>query len=300
MGKAIFYIIASGLSFLVVNFFVKILGQGPDSLIFPTTEKIPTHELVFFRSIVSFLISLYFIKKNKLSVLGNNRKWLLIRGFSGMIALTLFFYTIDHLPMAIASTVQYLAPLFTVILAVFIMKESVSKWQWVFIILAFFGAIIMGLSNLVVKDVTVQISWFWLGIGVVSAFFSGLAYNSILKAKETEHTLNIVIYFPMLGIPVMGIWCLFDFVMPHGLSWLYLLVIGVFTQIAQIAMTKAFQIGEASTISPFQFIGSIYALLVGYFIFEEKLTTAVLIGIVLILIGVISNIIVKHRLNKKS
>lgn len=285
----------SGLCFLIVNFFVKILGQGPESKIFPTNERIPTHELVFFRSIVSFTISYYFIKKNKLTLLGNNRKWLLIRGFSGMIALTLFFYTIDHLPIAIASTIQYLAPVFTVVLAVFIMKEMVNKWQWIFILLAFLGAIVMGLSNFFNTNSSIEISWFWLLIGVISAFFSGLAYNSILKAKQTEATLNIVIYFPMLGIPVMGIWCFFEFILPTGISWLFLLLIGIFTQIAQIAMTKAFQIGEANTIAPFQFIGSIYALLVGYFIFDENLSAAVLVGIVLILVGVVFNLLFKHQ-----
>lgn len=228
-------------------------------------------------------------------MLGNNRKWLLIRGFSGMIALTLFFFTIDHLPIAIASTIQYLAPVFTVILAVSIMKEKVGKWQWLFIIIAFVGALIIGLSNLFNNNESQSISWFWLIIGVISAFFSGLAYNSILKAKQTEATLNIVIYFPMLGIPVMGIWCLFDFVLPHGISWFFLLIIGVFTQIAQIAMTKAFQIGEANTIAPFQFVGSIYALLVGYFIFDEQLSFAILVGLILILVGVISNIIFKQE-----
>ena len=293
MSKGIFYILASGLSFLVVNFFVKIIGQGPDGDVLPSPVKLPTHELVFFRSIVSFIISFYFIKKNKLTLLGNNRKWLLIRGFSGMIALTMFFYTIDHLPMAIAATIQYLAPLFTVILAVFILNEKVKFLQWLFISVAFIGTLLIGLANFFQEDATAKISWFWIGIGVLSSLFTGLAYNSILKAKETEHALNIVVYFPLIGIPVMGIWCLFDFVMPQGIVWFYLIIIGVFTQIAQMAMTKAFQSGNASTISPFQFVGSIYALLVGYFIFDGQLSLAILVGMFFILLGVVMNIFVK-------
>ena len=299
MQKGVFYIILSGLSFLVVNFFVKILGSGAESLILPTSDSIPAHELVFFRSVISFSISFYLMKRKSIPILGNNKKWLLIRGFSGMIALTLFFYTIHYLPLAIASTIQYLAPLFTIILAIFIMKEQIKSLQWVFILLAFSGAILIGLSDFLTVESSENVSLFWFGIGILSALFSGIAYNAILKLKSTETPLNVVIYFPMLSIPVMGIWCLFDFTLPHGIAWLYILIIGVCTQIAQIALTKAFQYGDANTISPFQYLGSIYALLLGYFIFDEYLSYIAYLGIAMILFGVLFNLLVKHLKHRR-
>lgn len=294
MQKAILYIIGSGLSFLIVNFFVKILGNGPDSEILPTTTAIPAHELVLFRSIISFTISFYLMKRKNIPILGTNKKWLLIRGFSGMIALTMFFYTIHHLPIAVASTIQYLAPIFTVILAIFIVSEKVLKLQWIFIIIAFSGAVLIGLSNFFSQSNTKEISLFWVITGVISAFFSGLAYNAIMKLKSTETPLNIVVYFPMLSIPIMGIWCLFDFEMPYGIAWLYILIIGIFTQIAQVALTKAFSMGDANTLAPFQYLGSIYALILGYMVFDEKLSFYALMGIVLILLGVVLNLLSKR------
>ncbi|MFN5417395.1 MAG: DMT family transporter [Flavobacteriia bacterium] len=167
MQKAILYIIGSGLSFLIVNFFVKILGNGPDSEILPTSKAIPAHELVFFRSIISFSISFYLMKRKNIPILGTNKKWLLIRGFSGMIALTMFFYTIHHLPIAVASTIQYLAPIFTVILAIFIVSEKVLKLQWIFIIIAFSGAVLIGLSNFFSQSNTKDISLFWVVTGII-------------------------------------------------------------------------------------------------------------------------------------
>lgn len=293
MLKGILYIIASGLSFLIVNFFVKILGNGPASEIFPTNAKLPAHELILFRSIVSFVISFSIMKYRGIPILGTNRKWLLTRGFSGMIALTMFFYTLHHLPIAVASTIQYLAPVFTVVLAIFIMKEKVLTSQWFFIIIALIGAITIGLSDFFEAESQQSISVFWILIGILSAFFSGLAYNSISKLRETEETLNIVIYFPMLSIPIMSIWCLFDFAIPQGIAWLYILIIGVFTQIAQVALTKAYSYTDANSIAPFQYLGSIYALLLGYFIFDERLSLIAIAGIILILVGVILNLLVK-------
>ena len=90
-SKGILYIIGSGLCFMVVNFLVKLLG-GQDTIEqLPVYSKFPTHELVLFRSIISFSISAFLLRQRNLSILGTNRKGLFVRGFSGMIALTLFF-----------------------------------------------------------------------------------------------------------------------------------------------------------------------------------------------------------------
>lgn len=300
MNKGILYIILSGLSFLIVNFFVKVLGGGPDQELFPGLQKYPAHELVLARSIVSFAISYYIIRKRGLPVLGFNRKWLLVRGFAGMIALTIFFYSIHHLPIAIASTVQYLAPVFTVIFAMIILKEKVAKLQWLFILIAFCGVGLIGLNNLIAADQHMIIDYTWLGLGIVSAAFSGLAYTAIIKLKPTDTPINIVIYFPMLSLPIMTLWCLYDFTMPIGIEWLILLIIGIFTQIAQVLMTKALHEGSAALITPFQYLGAIYASIMGLLIFDEKLSWVVYLGIGMILFGVVTNALIKASKRNKS
>ncbi|MFO0494421.1 MAG: hypothetical protein ACK50Y_02725, partial [Flavobacteriia bacterium] len=108
MNKGIVYIIISGIAFLIVNLIVKILSVGIPAISLFQFQKYPIHELVLARSIVSFTLSFYALKSKGLPILGNNRKWLFMRGISGTFALTLFFYTIQNLPLAVASTVQYL------------------------------------------------------------------------------------------------------------------------------------------------------------------------------------------------
>jgi drug/metabolite transporter (DMT)-like permease len=290
--------ILAGLSFLVVNFFVKILGTK--NSFFGNENTFPAHELVFFRSIVSFTITVFLLKLKKLPILGVNKKWLIIRGTSGMIALTMFFYTIQNLPLAISSTIQYLAPIFTVILAVLILKERLVKFQWVFIFISFSGAILIGFSDYFTSSNLIKINLFWVGIGIVSSFFSGIAYVSILKLKTTDSPLNVVLYFPMISIPIMGVWCFFDFVVPIGREWFFLLIIGVFTQIAQILLTKAFNEGDANSIAPFQYLGSIYALLIGFLVFDEMLDLISFLGISFILLGVLMNVLLKLKFSKKA
>jgi drug/metabolite transporter (DMT)-like permease len=300
MNKGILYIILSGLSFLIVNFFVKVLGAGPEQELFPGLQKYPAHELVLARSIVSFAISYYIIRRRGLPVLGHNRKWLLVRGFAGMVALTIFFYSIHYLPIAIASTVQYLAPVFTVIFAMLLLKEKVAKLQWLFILIAFCGVGLIGLNNLIAADQQVFIDYTWLGLGIISAAFSGIAYTAIIKLKPTDTPINIVIYFPMLSLPIMTIWCLYDFTMPIGIEWLILLTIGIFTQIAQVLMTKALHEGSAALITPFQYLGAIYAAIMGLLIFDERLSWVVYLGIGMILFGVVTNALIKASKRNKS
>jgi drug/metabolite transporter (DMT)-like permease len=296
MNKGIIYIILSGLAFLVVNFFVKIMGSGPSQILFPGMQKFPAHELVLARSIISFGLSFIVIKQKGLTVFGNNKKWLIIRGTSGMIALTIFFYSIHHLPLAIASTIQYLAPVFTVFFTLIFLKEKVIKLQWFFILIAFIGVALIGFNNFFsTKQETIFIDYTWLGLGIISAAFSGIAYTAIVKLKTTDTPINIVIYFPMLSIPIMFIWCLFDFVMPQGIEWFFLIIIGIFTQFAQVLLTKALHEDKISVITPFQYLGAIYAALVGFFIFDERLSIVVYLGIILILFGVVSNAILRKR-----
>jgi drug/metabolite transporter (DMT)-like permease len=286
MIKGIIYIVLSGIAFFIVNFFVKLLGN-PENDIIPHLQKYPAHELVFFRSLVSFIISAAIIKYRGLPLLGNNRRWLLLRGTAGMLALTIFFFTLHKLPLAIASTLQYLSPIFTVLIASQLFREKVSKMQYFSSLIAFSGVIFIGFNGLTGGFSGQKPDLFWMGMGILSAVLSGVAYNAISKLKETEETINIVIYFPMLALPLTGIWCLFDFTVPMGIEWLILLTIGIFTQIAQVCMTRAFLSTDTAIVAPFQYIGAIYALFSGWFIFDEKLELASIIGVCLVIFGVI-------------
>lgn len=296
MNKGIFYIILSGLCFVVVNFFVKLLGAGNEQVLLPHLQSYPAHELVLARAIVSFCIGLFVIKRKKLPVFGINRKWLLIRGLAGTIALTIFFYTIHHLPFAIASIIQYLAPVFTIIIAMYLLKEHVKKLQWVFIGLSFLGVLIIGLDKVFHASINTEaISYFWFAMGVFSAGLSGIAYTAIMKLKATDAPISIVFFFHMTAIPLMAILCIFEFTIPIGVEWIILLLIGIFTQFAQILLTRALHLGTAATIVPFQYLSAIYAILIGYFLFDEQLSWIVYSGILIVMVSVIVNAVLKGK-----
>ena len=273
LRNGIGYILVSTFCFSLVNVCVKYL------------ENVPTVEIVFFRSIVTFVITAFLILQLGIPFWGNQKKWLLLRGAAGAVALTLFFYTIKLMPIGTAVTIQFLSPIFTILLGIYFLGEKVKKLQWFFFILAFIGVI-------VVKGFDPRISWIYLGMGILSAFFSGVAYNAIVKCKHTEHPLTLVMYFPLVAIPFTGIWCLFEWKTPNSEEWLLLLIAGLLTQIAQICMTKSLHMGKSSVIIPFKYLGIIYALIYGILFFNESYSITVIIGIILISVGVITNAII--------
>jgi drug/metabolite transporter (DMT)-like permease len=281
----------SSISFAFVNLLVKVLTNS--SGVFEFIQDYPPYEIVFFRSIISLTICFYIIRKKKIPFFGNNKKWLIIRGVFGATALTIFFYTIKHLPIAVATTVQYLSPIFTVLFAIYLLNQKVKPIQWVFFIISLLGVALIGFGKN--SDVTSAIEPFWVVMGVVSALFSGVAYNAIMKCRTTDHPITVVMYFPLIATPVMIVIMIINgFVMPIGLEWGVLLIIGIFTQIAQIFMTKSFHEEEASKITPFKYLGAIYAVCIGVFIFDENLSLIVYVGISLILVGVLLNTFLKR------
>ena len=78
-----------------------------------------------------------------------------------------------------------------------------------------------------------------------------------------------------------------------------LLLIGILTQIAQVSMTRAFNSESAAKVTPIKYIGAIYAVSIGFFVFDETLSLNATIGIILVLIGVLLNTFFKNLKSKR-
>ncbi|MFT6633021.1 MAG: drug/metabolite transporter (DMT)-like permease [Bacteriovoracaceae bacterium] len=268
MNKGILYILIASLFFSIINALVKYFAH------------IPAIEIVFFRSVVSLVISYYSIRSLKIKIFNEHTPLLLGRGISGAIALSLYFYTIQHMPLATAVTILYLAPIFTIILAIVLVKEYPNKWQWPFFILSFIGAALM-------KNIDPRASLFHFSMGVTAAFFAGLAYTFIRLLKDKAHHSLVIFYFPLVTIPFCLPFLSSNWVSPTPLELVGLLSIGIFTQIAQVFMTKAYMAEQASKISHFNYLTCFYAFATGIIFFDEHLSPLSIFGLCLVFVGII-------------
>ncbi len=254
-------------------------------------RHIPAVEIIFFRCVISLFLTLAILKARKLKVWGNHKTLLILRGSVGSAALILFFITLQNMPLAGAVTIHFLSPIFTTILGIFIVKERVSFWQWLFFLLSFIGVyLIYGFDE--------RMSSIYVIMGLLAAFFSGIAYNIIRKLNISEHPLVIVLYFPLVATPVTAIFSLFDWVQPQGWDWVLLMMVGLLTQMAQYLMTTAYQSEDLSKVAPLNYLGILYALGFGFLFFGEVYPYLAFLGIVLVLCGVLLNLYFKSRMDK--
>ena len=276
MSVGVRYMLIATFTFALMNVLVKYVPH------------IPATEIILFRSVVSFSYSLIVLRIQKVNIWGNNQKILIMRGVAGAIALILFFMLLQRIPLATASTLSYLAPIFTTILGIFLVKEKVKPVMWLFFATSFMGIVL-------IQGVDARISISDLLIGILSTFFMGLAYNFIRVLKNTEHPLVIIFYFPLVTIPIVGIMSIFNWVMPTGIDWLVLIGIGALTQVAQFYMTKAYQAEAVAKVSIVNYTSIIYSLSFGFILFDETFGWLTYIGMTLVLFGVILSVIFKNR-----
>ncbi|MDF2159284.1 DMT family transporter [Algoriphagus sp. CAU 1675] len=261
----------AGIFFALMNVSVKYIPH------------IPAIEIILFRSIFSLIFSYLVLKKQKVPVFGNNKKLLITRGIVGSIGLITFFYTLQKIPLASAVTIQYLSPIFTTILGIFLVKERVKPIQFLFFGISFAGV-------LVLQGFDTRVNLLYGSIGLISALFSGLAYNVIRKLKNTEHPLVIIFYFPLVTLPIATLISYFTWVQPMGWDWLILLWIGICTQTAQYFMTIAYQNANVSKVSSLSYLGILYALFFGFLLFGETFGLMSYVGMGLVLLGILLNL----------
>lgn len=248
---------------------------------------IPAIEIILFRSLFSLIFSYTMLRRQNVNAFGNNKKLLVLRGVVGSVGLISFFYTLQKIPLASAVTLQYLSPILTTLLGIYLVKEKVKPIQFLFFAISFLGVVL-------VQGFDARVNLLYAGIGFISALFSGLAYNVIRKLKNTEHPLVIIFYFPLVTIPIAVTISFFTWVQPVGWDWAFLLWIGVCTQTAQYFMTVAYQNANVSKISSLSYLGVFYALIFGFFFFGEAYTLMAYVGMGLLLLGVFLNYRVKN------
>ncbi len=264
------YMLMSTFSFALMNVFIK------------KVSNIPPMEIVFVRCFVSMILCFAIIFRDKTDWKGSNRQLLILRGVFGTIALYTFFVTLHNMPLGTAVTIQYLSPIFTTIIAIFLLKEKVKAWQWLFFCVSFAGV-------LVIKGFDNRISLAMLAMGIASALASGFAYNMVRSLKEKEPTMVVVLHFQLIGVLVGLTFSIFQWRAPTAVEWVYLILIGVCTQLGQVNLTKALQREKIADISILNYLGIIYSLIFGFTVFGEHYPLLTIAGIVLVLGGVCAN-----------
>ncbi len=239
---------------------------------------------------IGWILSVAYLRSQGISLIGKNNKMLIFRGLVGSVSMFSFFYVLTHIPFGSAVAFKYLSPIFTAVFAVFILKEKVNGWQWLCFLITFLGILLL-------RGFDIRIGSFDLAIGLISGISGGLLYIIIRKIGDDDHHLVILHYFVAVSAFFSGVASIQNWHTPVGTEWLWLLAIGAVGFVAQNFFTLSIQQpnNDVSFLAILRYSEVIYALIIGYFLFEERYNLQSFVGIVLIFVGLLLSVRMKKK-----
>ncbi|UTZ44310.1 DMT family transporter [Vibrio campbellii] len=291
MSNSLNSMIPIGVRFMVLSAFGFALMSA--TVKYVSLHGIPVFEIVAARALVSLAISYLDVKRKGISVWGNNKPLLFARGAVGTMALMCVYYSVTTLPLAEATIFQYIHPVFTALLAVFFLKERIQSSTFICIALCLLGVYVMVRPE-TGPDAEHALPMFSVMIAILGAFGSSIAYVIVRKLSQTEDSSVIIFYFPLVALPASILLIVDQFVMPDLYLTMMLVLVGVFTQIGQLGLTKAMQTQEAGKASAYSYVQIIFSVVLGIVFFGELPSAWTYLGGALIVTGALINVFGQH------
>lgn len=248
--------------------------------------RLPVFEIVFARALFSVAVTALLLRRARAPLLGTRRPLLALRGLLGFLGLTCSFYAVIHLPLAEATLLQFLHPVFTVALAALLLRERIGRGILFGIPLALAGLLLVVRPAFLFGGAAAPLDPLAVAVALAGAFFAADAYVTVRHLARTgEHPLAIVFSFPAvtlaLSLPLM----LRDFVWPEGRDWVFLLATGASAQVGQVALTRGIQLLPASRATAYSYTQIVFAAALGALLFGERPGAASALGGALVLAG---------------
>lgn len=274
---------------LVASFLFSIMGV----CVKLAGDHYSTAEIVLCRGIVgvAFIYGLICIKGGTLKTPYPRDH--LIRGGIGVISLWLWFYSFSMLPVATATTLNYMSSIWiAAILFSVAWWQGKKKFEWGLagtVLLSFVGVALLLRPSINSEEL------FGGVIALFSGVLSAMVYLQVRKLGLLgEPEYRVVFYFSLTGL-LAGIagsiasgrvpfWHAHN---PKGVA--LIVTIGLTATLAQIAMTRAYRLGNTLVTANLQYTGIVFASLWGMLIWQDAPGWLGFAGIAIILIsGVVS------------
>jgi drug/metabolite transporter (DMT)-like permease len=269
--------VASALSFSLMGVCVKQVGG-----------RIPAAEVVLVRALMNVLFSWLLLRRAGVSPWGQRRGLLIVRGAIGSVALLCVYIALNELPLASATVLQYTYPTFTALLAWLMLGEPIGRRVLLAVLLGWSGVLLVARpAELLGPALGLARGASLAGpavlIAVAGAFCTALAYVSVRSLARSEHPLVIVFYFPLVALPLSLPLVLLNPVLPTPLELLWLLGVGVFTQMGQVFLTSSLVALPAARATAISYVQVAFAGVWGWLLFGELVDGWTVAGAALVL-----------------
>lgn len=262
----------SAFALSVMSLLVKLLGA-----------RLPVFELVAARSLLMLTFSFVHLRTLGIDLWGTNRRLLLVRGVVGFCALCCYYYGVTHLPLADATVLQYMNPVFTALLAALLLGESLRGLELSGILASLAGVVLIQQPAFLFGG-TARLPLFPVLVAVGGALFSAGAFVTVRHLRSTEHPIVIIFYFSLVAAPASLPLAASDMILPQGIEWLGLVGIGIATYTAQVCLTRGLHLERAGRATAVTYLQIVFAF--GWdFVFFAQYPTALSTTGALLIVG---------------
>jgi drug/metabolite transporter (DMT)-like permease len=250
-----------------------VLFAGTTALAKWLTQTYPVGEVIFFRSFCSLLVcSAFVLPLNGFSVFATRRpRDHLARGLSQSISQTFTVLAVSMMPLAGAVAINFSAPLWAALVSVLWLKERAGRARWMALLIGFLGVLVVthpGADS--------------LRIGALYALGNAIMYGTVTVAVRgmtaTESTATLLMWQLVTMSVLHALLLLFGFSVPTTTDAALLVGSGVANGAGQFLWTKALLLAPATAVSPFYYLMLVWALGLGYVIWGDVPTPALLVG----------------------
>ncbi len=252
-----------------------------------SAPRVPAGEAVFFRSAFALpVIIVWLWSRGHLpgGLAAGHWRWHALRGIAGTVAMGLSFLGLKFLPFPEVTALRFVTPVLVLIFAAIFLGERFR--------LVRLGAVIAGLAGVLIMlwprfegaaDAAGRRALIGAMIVLTSASFAAIAQIALKRMSGMEKTAAIVFWFSLISM-TLGLATLpFGWVWPTPREAGFLICAGILGGAGQMLLTESYRFADVSTLAPFTYVSMIWALLIGYFIFNEPPTIPMLAGAALII-----------------
>jgi len=274
--------------------FISICAFSVMDLIVKWSENYPVGEVLFFRGFCGLIPLFFLIPKEKYLVFYKTKKPFLHfkRCTAGLIAIVAIFIALRKLPLATVVSISFAAPIFTTILSIFLLREKVGLYRWLAVLVGFIGILVIsepGFSSMNLYYIYPII--FCLGLSYVAI--------TIKQLSLTEPVWLISFYFS-LSIMIMSFFTIHQgWLLPNIKDLFLLSLLGILGGLANLWLTQSYKFSDVSLVTPLKYLALVFAIIFGYFLWDEIPTYKMLAGSSLV---IISSLVIFRReiyLNKQ-
>jgi len=267
--------------------FLSVCAFSIMDLIVKWSEGYPLGQVIFFRGFFGLVFYFFIIPKERMRNFYYTKRPGLhfLRCFFGLMALLSIFTALRNLPLATVVSIAFGAPIFTTIFSIFLLNEKVGYYRWLAVFVGFVGIIIItepGLSSLNIYYIFPII--FVLGMSYVAI--------TIRQLSKTEPVWLISLNFSA-AITLAGLFTIpYGWLVPNLNDLVLLSMIGIFGGVANLWLSQSYKLSEVSLVTPLKYLALVFAIIFGYFIWNEIPSIKTLMGASLV---ILSSLIIFRR-----